>query len=592
MFALVRDLCNIAKLFWHFKSLFWHGSRYFDNDSNAKPFVELLRQLGPFYLKLGQWLGQRPDLVPPAFCAELKTLQTDSPQHSWSDTCAQLGPGAALLDLFAFHDQTSGEPQAMSSGSIAQVYRVSISGARMKQFCAQYDNEQDISVKHLDDIDDEKEYACVLKVCHPGARKHFEDALETVFRIYSIVRWCSGSDSILQLVDIHDIADEMHQQCDLLIEAANARRMKDNFKHNKFVNIPDVYFARECLLLEEAVQGALFYDQIGDPRYDTFDYYGDADALANTRVLAKEITMAAFFQMMMVDGVVHGDCHSGNILYKLAVRDKAEYEDYRAHINDHVAEGYPVHVSPCTIEVWFLDFGITVAIDQEMRRAMLELTVSINANDPLLMVRAFERVLINSDDYPARQLQEFERDCVATSKRLQECDLIGSGSSFQTQVAVLLENFRKHKLTVDAAGLRVVIGWILIDENSPILGRNDNLPDNTIRWVNQEDLDDNFRLHHLSSIIYAARTNRHLIEKERAAGGENVPEFVAPDLDLYDRRTAERATQSLELFEMGEHDDDDKQRRPSNNDDDDVSIVRKSLKNRRRRKRIVVASVK
>ena len=579
MLQWLYDTIQIGKLAWHFAPILWQREAFFRDDRNADLLVRLLSARGAFFLKLGQWLGQRPDIVPPSFCAKLKHLQTNAPRHSWQDTCATFG-GIDLHQYMTFvdRDAATGDPMCLSSGSIAQVYRVLITREKLQQFVRQLGADRTDSGMYwrapsayvepnggggIMSEDDDTALSLptqyILKVCHPNVAKEFGQSLRTVTQIYNAIKRLSGSLSAVHLVDMAEVAEEMHKQCNLMFEARNGATFQRNFASNRYVRIPQICLASSDFLVEQYITDALFYDDIGRKGVDPFHYYDSDEARQETRLLAKQITMAAFFQMIMHDGFAHGDCHSGNILYKLFPKSEQRYRQELAAAKEHDVEGKPLRVAPVDIYVCFLDFGVAVKIDENTRKAMLELTISINANDAMLMVHAFERVMVNLRQHSRSKLDNFEQDCIETSKKLQEHDLKGSGSSFQDQMMMVLENFRIHQLRVEAGALRVIIGWMLIDENSPVKGRCDNLPDNTIRWVLHEDTEDNFCLHELTSAVLAARTSRYMAENElmrqqSGAGnsGKNAAPvvFKAPDLAKLNERKLERQQQALSIVEV------------------------------------------
>jgi len=617
-FQWLRDAWAIGKLAWHFAPVLWQQEAFFRNDENADVLVDLLSQRGPFYLKLGQWIGQRPDIVPQSFCDKLKTLQTEAPHHSWQETCSVVDKNIDLASFVTFVDcDVNGEPQCLSSGSIAQVYRIRVARRKLQQLQAHFAAEaaksggdRDVEEQPFDEVywepvsageahgSDSDVLSCILKVCHPDVQSQFASSLRTVTQVYSFVQRMSHHLSGLRLIDVNELSSEMLRQCNLLWEAHNGARLRRNFANNSYVHVPHIYLATANFLVEEYVEGGLFYDQIGQEGVDPFDYHGDDKARKETRLLAKQITMAAFFQMIMYDGFAHGDCHSGNILYRLTPKPERKYRAELEDVRMHMVDGKPLRVSPVTIEIFFLDFGIAVAIDKNTREAMLELTISINANDPRLMVRAFKRIMVDRRLQPRKKMSDFEADCIETSRRLQEDDLHGQGSKFQDQMLTVLENFRIHQLRVESAALRIIIGWMLIDENAPVHSRSDNLPDNTIRWVMHEDAHDCFKLHDLGAAVIAARikkdhNERILMERQEECDttvndmrqlSENL--FRAPDIDAMRERRKEKQQAALNIVEVLEATLDnphDANSLGSESADERRPLLEKKNKKRRRR---------
>lgn len=577
MFQWFGDVIDFLRIAWHFRSVLWQGARFFENDDNAPTLVALLQSRGAFFLKLGQWLGQRPDVVPQAFCQHLKRLQTAAPQHSWLETL-QVCDNVDLRRYmdFADIDPSTHEPQPFSSGSIAQVYRVRTTAERLAALRSAmggsgsstlaFDPAQQPLTNSTTVFWDEPAGAApgrplrlVFKVCHPGVAQTFARSLRTVTQLYLFAQRILGAGSTLAMINIHDVvATEMQRQCDLLCEARHGQQLRRNFANNPYVRVPHIYLASSQCLFEEYVENAMFFDEIAPAVpsangaggvKDTFQYASD-EQRQDTRLLAKEITMAAFLQMILYDGCSHGDCHSGNILYQLTPKRDDVYRQQIADARQHAIAGAPVRVSPVDICVWFLDFGIVVDIDDNLRETMLQLTVSINASDPLLMARAFERVLHDRDRLSPDALQRFEADCVRTNRLLRERDKIGPGTSLRDQISLIVENFRVHRLRIEAAALRVIISWLLIDENTPVRGPDDNLPDNTLRWITFEDTDDAFHLHEITAYIIGARMSRLVNEKSAHGAAVDSPQFRAPELQDIQRRQQERRQHALSIVDV------------------------------------------
>jgi len=576
-FRDARDICSTV---WHFRRVLWKGRAFFADENNADVLAKLFERRGAFYIKMGQWLAQRPDAFPRAFCKRLKKLQTQAPEHSWEDTLNAFGSAVTnqvINEAFEWNDvdAATGKPIAMNSGSIAQVYFCKTTPAKLARFRAAvnvgkaegavYDRcETYFQCDKNDNTDADAVVNCVLKVCHPDVHARFERALRTVVQIYSgLKRAFGGSDSALNMFDICDITREMHHQCNLLEEVCNGDTLRANFARNNYIHIPEIYLATSTWLVEECVENAMYYDDIANNTVsgrgkDTFHYYNDEAARISTQLLAKEITMAAFLQQLLYDGFAHGDLHSGNILYRLEPKPEADYRRELADMEAHAVDGKPVHVSPMNITVSFIDFGIAVDIDDRLKDAMLDLTVSINAGDPLLLAQAFGKVMDGRKMLSQDRIDRFEDDCVRTIRELRERDQHVAPITFQDQVMVILENFRVHQLCINAVALRVIIGWLLIDEDAPVKGRDDNLPDNTLRWVAMEDHDDRFHMHKLAGIIFAAReTCRHAerVEAKNAAHGRNVStahirSAIAPNIETMRRREREGRQLALDMIEM------------------------------------------
>ncbi len=555
MFNWFADIIDLVSLAWHFKSVLWHGSAYFKDANNADQFCQLLKDRGAFFIKLGQWAAQRTDIdLPPVYFEKMKEMQTDAPRHSWQETIEVCKP----LDLSGIHfedlDATTMLPVPIKSGSIAQVYRVRSSIKKLQQLSESMTNGQSTFFYNPESEASEKEMRFAFKVCHPRVAEVYAQTLKTVKNLYLLAQWWMGKNSILSMVNIHDIVtQEFQRQTNLICEAQQCLNIRDDFFKNHFATTPFPCFASENFFFIEYVEDAIFYDEIGVSGKDSTVYSNQME-IEDTKMLAKQITLAAFFQMVLYNGRSHGDCHSGNILYRLKPKDRSKYLEELQEVERHAVQGRPLRVAPVNICVFFIDFGIVVDIDDALRHAMLDLTVSLNACDSRLMAKAFERVLVDREKMCEEKMLAFRADCELANIRLQEQDKIGPGTTLQDQVKTVLDTFRKHRMCLEASALRVIISWMLIDQNTPVVGREDNLPDNTIRWVSSEDLDDRFHLHEITSFIIGARESRILNEKERDKGKEVV--FTAPNLDALRAKQQKRRENALDILDVLESQDE------------------------------------
>lgn len=241
--------------------------------STAQHVRLALEELGPTFVKLGQLLSTRPELLPPAYVAELALLQ-DSLSPVPEPVIRQVletelaGP---LESLFATFDLTP-----LASASIGQAHAATL----------------------LDGTE------VVVKVRRPGATEQIEVDLEILQNLAAQAdrRWVEAAD-----YDLPGLAEEfartLRGELDYLAEGRNAERFAENFATDAGVHIPKVYWETTTsrVLTLERLRGYKVSD------LDGLDAAGiDRPALAAhaTRVVA---------QMIFDDGFFHADPHPGNL---------------------------------------------------------------------------------------------------------------------------------------------------------------------------------------------------------------------------------------------------------------------------------------
>ncbi len=238
----------------------------------AREFVSALVELGPTFIKLGQALSARADLLPPEYIDELSKLQDTIPPIPYEQIRPVLVQelGEEPEHLYAELD-----PIPVASASIGQVYN-----ARLK-------NGQEV----------------VIKVIRPGALETFQRDLEI---LYDIIDWASRNTALGQLYDLHALFDEfsytVRNEFDYLREGRNADAFRQNFYGDPRIYIPKVYWeltTRQVLTMER-VSGLKINDLDGLDR-----------ARINRRVVAENLMHFALRQIFEF-GFYHADPHAGN----------------------------------------------------------------------------------------------------------------------------------------------------------------------------------------------------------------------------------------------------------------------------------------
>ncbi|MBN8468089.1 AarF/ABC1/UbiB kinase family protein [Corallococcus exiguus] len=240
-------------------------------ESTARRFRLFLSELGPTFIKLGQVLSTRADLLPAEFVEELATLQDDVEAIPLEQVHAQIRDalGKEVQELFAQVD-----PEPLAAASIAQVHRaVTLEGEEV-----------------------------VIKVQRPGIAQRIDadlGVLRSLARLLEAVVEETGIYSPSGIVDEFDRA--IHEELDFINEATNIRAFLENHKDRPYLKIPRVHAAlsSRTVLTMEFIRG----EKINPA----------ALAEADRKQIAQHILEASFRQLFD-DGLFHGDPHPGNVL--------------------------------------------------------------------------------------------------------------------------------------------------------------------------------------------------------------------------------------------------------------------------------------
>lgn len=235
----------------------------------------LLEDLGPTFIKAGQILSTRPDLIPPEWAIEFKKLQSDIPAAKWDGddgVKAQLEDEYGLPIDEAFE---SIESEAFAAASMGQVHRaVTPEGQRV-----------------------------VLKVLRPGIREVIRADLELMEWLARLTRSHFDNYGFDAEAVVAEFARQLERETDLELEARSTERMTSDFERTPGIAFPRVFhdLTRRSVLALEEVDGTVL---------SKIDY----ESLSNEdRVaLAKHAADAVFRQCLEI-GFFHADPHPGNM---------------------------------------------------------------------------------------------------------------------------------------------------------------------------------------------------------------------------------------------------------------------------------------
>lgn len=233
-----------------------------------------LESLGPVFVKLGQILSTRGDLLPPDWTSALERLQADVPPVSWET----IGPlvaeelGADPMEVFAQFDRTP-----LAAGSIAQVHR-----ARLKDGTPVVVKALRPGIKRTIDAD-------LRLLAHAAAEVERRSPEIARFRPREIVRHLAGA---------------LREELDLAVEGRNCEALAANFEGDSSVVFPEIHW--ELSTERVLVQG--FVDGIRPARDGGIEAAG-----LDGRLIARR-GADAFLRMVLVDGLFHADPHPGNLL--------------------------------------------------------------------------------------------------------------------------------------------------------------------------------------------------------------------------------------------------------------------------------------
>ncbi len=243
--------------------------------TTARRFKDTLAELGPTFIKLGQILSSRPDILPPDFIAELTLLQ-DSAAPMPVELVFQLiekGLGKPADQLFAWID-----PQPLASASIAQVHRAKLTTGE----------------------------EVVVKVQRPGIEEQIKS--DTDLLSY-LARFLEGVIEETGIYTPTGIVTEFRKAMLLELDFDNEARNIEDFARNHadrpYVVIPRLYRELSCrtVITLQELKGVKLSEVLEKPDFPGVD----------RKALARHVLDASFHQLF-TDGLFHGDPHPGNVI--------------------------------------------------------------------------------------------------------------------------------------------------------------------------------------------------------------------------------------------------------------------------------------
>jgi len=291
----------------------------------ARSLLDSMLTLGPTFIKLGQLLSTRPDVLPPEYIEEFEELQDQVPPAPWPEAKllieADVGPVDATFSEF--------DTDAISGASLGQVY---------------YAETEDGPV--------------AVKLRRPGIRNLIDADLRVIRWSLPILQYFVDESRAFSLETLADEFDKrIRQEIDYEREARMLQEIKENFANNPDVRMPSVDESRstERVLTMEYVPGTKITD------------LAELDERRHDRTALAETLQEAYLQMIIQDGVFHADPHPGNL---------AVQEDGTLVFYDFGMSGY---VDPF-IQDRIVDFYIAVA-DQDIQ-GILDTLVEMGTLSP------------------------------------------------------------------------------------------------------------------------------------------------------------------------------------------------------------------
>ena len=233
-----------------------------------------LEELGPTFIKLGQILSTRPDLIPSDYIEELQKLQDEVPPFAYEqvEKAIKRELGADVSEIFKLFEQIP-----FAAASLGQVHQAILK-------------------------DGEK---VVVKVQRPDIEKIIETDLDILFHLARLTEKHIPDSRLYDPVGIvEEFAKVIRLELDYGTEGRNAERFKKNFEGEEIIYTPKIYweFSSKRILTMELIEGI------------KINALEELDKAGYDRKKIAENGAKAFMKQILIDGFFHADPHPGNML--------------------------------------------------------------------------------------------------------------------------------------------------------------------------------------------------------------------------------------------------------------------------------------
>lgn len=297
---------------------------------NAVAMRKHFQQLGTTFIKLGQMLSSRPDIIGPGLSQELRNLLDNEPEIPFSSVKKVV---ETELQQELSHVFESFEEIPLATASIAQVHKAKLKSGKI----------------------------VAVKVQRPGISKAIEQDL-AVFRFLSgFLDFLTIGKKIKFSYVYKEFADWLHNELDFQVEGRRADKFRENMKSVDGVRIPQVYWKETTtkILTMEFMHGITVNALLNEMKRDKVNSLSDLKTTfkINPDTLIKH-TIAALAKQALEDRYFHGDLHPANLIIQK------------------------------NNEVCFVDFGIIGTLDNQEYMELVFVLLALVDNDPDALLKA------------------------------------------------------------------------------------------------------------------------------------------------------------------------------------------------------------
>ena len=326
----------------------------FINQRNPREVRLAFQELGPTFIKAGQLLSTRPDLISPAFIAEMRQLQDNVEVDDFASVKATFEEqtGKKLNEVFSFFDETP-----FASASIGQTHRASLKdGTKV-----------------------------VVKIQHPEVARLIATDLALFRLALRMTKFTPDIGAINPREIFNEIRTSLLNEINTEIEIENGQDFYHYNNNDGIIRVPKVYkqYSAQKVLVNSSMPGKSIKNYLAQPISKDLAV---AESQKAERKYLAQVLVNNFLKQVFEDNFFHADPHPGNILFYRLKEGDPNYQENQAK----EAFSYEFHGNKV---VWakrqplppyrlvYLDFGMMGRLTPSMIDGIAQIVLALNTKD-------------------------------------------------------------------------------------------------------------------------------------------------------------------------------------------------------------------
>ncbi|MBM6773666.1 AarF/ABC1/UbiB kinase family protein [Ligilactobacillus agilis] len=326
----------------------------FINQRNPREVRLAFQELGPTFIKAGQLLSTRPDLISPAFIAEMRQLQDNVEVDDFASvkTTFEEQTGKKLSEVFSFFDETP-----FASASIGQTHRAILKdGTKV-----------------------------VVKIQHPEVARLIATDLALFRLALRMTKFTPDIGAVNPREIFNEIRTSLLNEINTEIEIANGQEFYHYNNNDGIIRVPKVYkqYSAQKVLVNSSMPGKSIKNYLAQPISQDLAV---AESQKAERKYLAQVLVNNFLKQVFEDNFFHADPHPGNILFYRLKEGDPNYQENQAK----EAFSYEFHGNKV---VWakrqplppyrlvYLDFGMMGRLTPSMIDGIAQIVLALNTKD-------------------------------------------------------------------------------------------------------------------------------------------------------------------------------------------------------------------